>query len=147
MSVVCIQPVQYVSGHVDNAVLERMGKIMSYLRVTAGKPNKKPKKKDKLAALHGMGSTGGTNFPIVHGTDNIMPKSAGQWASARCRILAQQGHIILQAQFHVHPHSSLFEKTSMAYHTCLRQGVDWLMWCCSKWQQQWHATASSQNQS
>jgi len=132
---------------VDNAVLERMGKIMSYLRVTAGKPNKKPKKKDKLAALHGMGSTGGTNFPIVHGTDNIMPKSAGQWASAGCRILAQQGHITLQAQFHVHPHSSLFEKTSMAYHTCLRQGVDWLMWCCSKWQQQWHATASSQNQS
>ncbi len=83
---VCIQPVQYVSGHVDNGVLERMGKIMSYLRVTAGKPNKKPKKKDKLAALHGMGSTGGANFPIVHGTDNIMPKAAGQWVSAGCRI-------------------------------------------------------------
>ncbi|KAL0026471.1 hypothetical protein WJX77_001145 [Trebouxia sp. C0004] len=72
----CPPPVQYISGYVDNAVLERMGKIMSYLRVTAGKPNKKPKKKDKLAALHGMGSTGGTNFPIVHGTDNIMPKAA-----------------------------------------------------------------------
>jgi len=76
---VCIQPVQYVSGHVDNGVLERMGKIMSYLRVTAGK------KKDKLAALHGMGSTGGANFPIVHGTDNIMPKAAGQWVSPGCR--------------------------------------------------------------
>ncbi len=84
-----MQPVPSVSGHVDSAVLERMGKIMSYMRVSAGKPNKKPKKKDKLAALHGMGSTGGTNFPIVHGTDNIMPKPAGNslqgfWQSLTC---------------------------------------------------------------
>ena len=77
-----VQPVRYISGHVDKAVLERMGKIMSYLRVTAGKPNKKPKK-DKLAALHGMGSVGGTNFPIVHGTDNIMPKPAGGQSHAQ----------------------------------------------------------------
>ena len=62
----------------DSALLERMSKIMAYTRNNAGtKPSKKPKKKDKLAALHGMGSAGGTNFPIVHGTDNIMPKPAG----------------------------------------------------------------------
>ena len=74
----CLQPVPTISGHVDGAVLERMAKIMSYMKVNQGKPSKKPKKKDKLAALHGLGATGGTNFPIVHGAANIMPKSAGK---------------------------------------------------------------------
>lgn len=66
-----------MSGHVDSAVLERMAKIMSYMRVSAGKPSKKPKKKDKLAALHGMAGAPGANFPIVHGSHHIMPKPAG----------------------------------------------------------------------
>lgn len=61
----------------DSAVLERMAKIMSYMRVTAGKPGKKPKRKDKLAALHGIEHSQGTNFPVVHGTENILPKPAG----------------------------------------------------------------------
>ena len=87
----CVQPVRYISGHVDKAVLERMGKIMSYLRVTAGKPTKKPKK-DKLAALHGMGSVGGTNFPIVHGTDNIMPKPASE-SSCLVLMLGAANHL------------------------------------------------------
>ena len=54
-----------------------MAKIMSYMRVTAGKPGKKPKRKDKLAALHGIEHSQGTNFPVVHGTENILPKPAG----------------------------------------------------------------------
>ena len=66
-----------MSGHVDSAVLERMAKIMSYMRVSGGKPSKKPKKKDKLAALHGMAGAPAANFPIVHGSHHIMPKSAG----------------------------------------------------------------------
>lgn len=66
-----------MSGHVDSAVLERMAKIMSYMRVSGGKPSKKPKKKDKLAALHAMAGAPGTNFPIVHGSQHIMPKPAG----------------------------------------------------------------------
>ena len=66
-----------MSGHVDSAVLERMAKIMSYMRVSGGKPSKKPKKKDKLAALHGMAGAPGANFPIVHGSQHIMPKPAG----------------------------------------------------------------------
>lgn len=73
-----VQPVPSVSGHVDKAVLERMAKIMSYMRVSTGKPGKKPKKtKDKLAALHGIGHSQGTSFPVVHGTENIIPKAAG----------------------------------------------------------------------
>ena len=122
-SVVCIQPVQYVSGHVDNAVLERMGKIMSYLRVTAGKPNKKPKKKDKLAALHGMGSAGGTNFPIVHGTDNIMPKSAGQWVPAGYRI---------QAPFYLSKHTQPCRLSSMCIRTapCLKRQAGFTTHAC-----------------
>lgn len=72
-----LQPVPTISGYVDSAILERMAKIMSYMKVNQGKPSKKPKKKDKLAALHGLGATGGTHFPIVHGAANIMPKPAG----------------------------------------------------------------------
>ncbi|KAL3154131.1 hypothetical protein ABBQ32_013660 [Trebouxia sp. C0010 RCD-2024] len=72
----CPPPVPVMSGHVDSAVLERMAKIMSYMRVSAGKPSKKPKKKDKLAALHGMAGAPGANFPIVHGSHHIMPKAA-----------------------------------------------------------------------
>lgn len=68
-----------MSGHVDSAVLERMAKIMSYMRVSGGKPSKKPKKKDKLAALHGMAGAPGANFPIVHGSQHIMPKPAGSF--------------------------------------------------------------------
>ena len=74
---IVLQPVPTMSGHVDNAVLDRMAKIMSYMRVSAGKPSKKGKKKDKLAALHGITGAPGVNFPIVHGADNIMPKAAG----------------------------------------------------------------------
>lgn len=77
-----MQPVPTMSGHVDNAVLERMAKIMSYMRVSAGKPSKKPKKKDKLAALHGMTGAPGPNFPIVHGADSIMPRPAGALPAA-----------------------------------------------------------------
>ena len=77
LSCVLSQPVPTMSGHVDSAVLERMAKIMSYMRVSGGKPSKKPKKKDKLAALHAMAGAPGTNFPIVHGSQHIMPKPAG----------------------------------------------------------------------
>ena len=72
----------------DSAVLDRMAKIMSYMKVNQGKPSKKPKKKDKLAALHGLGVTGGTNFPIVHGAANIMPKPAGDscFAASACSM-------------------------------------------------------------
>ena len=74
-----------MSGHVDSAVLERMAKIMSYMRVSGGKPSKKPKKKDKLAALHGMSGAPGANFPIVHGSQHIMPKPAG--AVSCCAVM------------------------------------------------------------
>lgn len=80
-----LQPVPTMSGHVDSAVLERMAKIMSYMRVSGNKPSKKPKKKDKLAALHGMAGAPGANFPIVHGSQHIMPKPAGDFSC--CAIM------------------------------------------------------------
>lgn len=86
-----LQPVPTMSGHVDKAVLERMAKIMSYMRVSTGKPGKKPKKKDKLAALHGMGHSQGTNFPVVHGTENIIPKAAGMHCLLGCACQSQEG--------------------------------------------------------
>lgn len=39
-------------GGVDAAILERLAKVMSYMRVTAGsKPGKRLKKKDKMRLL------------------------------------------------------------------------------------------------
>lgn len=99
-----MQPVPTMSGHMDNAVLERMAKIMSYMRVSAGKPSKKPKKKDKLAALLGISGAPGANFPIVHGTDNILPKPAG---AALCHSITL--HIVLcwfGDQFQLHSFSN-----------------------------------------
>ena len=88
-----------MSGHVDKAILERMAKIMSYMRVSTGKPGKKPKKKDKLAALHGMGHSQGTNFPVVHGTENIIPKAAGMYCLLGCACQSQEGqrHMVIVA--------------------------------------------------
>ena len=41
-------------GGVDSAILERLVKVMSYMRVTAGvKPGKRLKKKEKLRMLAG----------------------------------------------------------------------------------------------
>jgi len=46
--------VDTILGGVDAAILERLAKVMSYMRVTAGaKPGKRLKKKDKMRMLEG----------------------------------------------------------------------------------------------
>ncbi|KAK9810192.1 hypothetical protein WJX72_006465 [[Myrmecia] bisecta] len=59
-------PVQEcLAGAVDSQVLERMAKIMSYMRVSAGgKSGKRLKKKEKLQMLSGL-ATNGTATPIT----------------------------------------------------------------------------------
>lgn len=47
---VILQAVETIKGGMDTSVLERMVKIMSYMRGTSGKPSKM-KKKDKLRML------------------------------------------------------------------------------------------------
>jgi IK cytokine len=47
-----VQVVEMAMGMVDSALLERMAKIMSYVRLSAGgKPVKRLKRKDKLSIL------------------------------------------------------------------------------------------------
>lgn len=49
-----LQPVDTILGGVDATILERLAKVMSYMRVTAGaKPGKRLKKKDKMRMLEG----------------------------------------------------------------------------------------------
>lgn len=49
-----MQPVESVLGGMDGAVLERLAKIMGYMRVAPGaKPGKRLKKRDKQRMLEG----------------------------------------------------------------------------------------------
>ncbi len=51
----CVQPPDSMLGAVDGMVLERLAKIMSYMRPSErGKNSKKLRKKDKLAMLNGQ---------------------------------------------------------------------------------------------
>ena len=48
------QLVDTILGGVDAAILERLAKVMSYMRVTAGvKPGKRLKKREKMRMLEG----------------------------------------------------------------------------------------------
>ena len=76
------QLVDTILGGVDAAILERLAKVMSYMRVTAGvKPGKRLKKREKMRMLEGgdfavrpLAGAASTHIITSESTQTLNPK-------------------------------------------------------------------------